>query len=59
MGAETVAVQGVAAVVAKEAVKSQTRDRSRSPRAVAQPETDAKMAQDAALDLDLFDGHSA
>mmetsp|Transcript_112190 Transcript_112190/g.356508 ORF Transcript_112190/g.356508 Transcript_112190/m.356508 type:complete len:558 (+) Transcript_112190:80-1753(+) len=61
MGAETVAVQGVAAVVAKEAMKSQTRDRSRSPRAVAQPGTDAKMTQDvdAALDLDLFDGHSA
>mmetsp|Transcript_112195 Transcript_112195/g.356531 ORF Transcript_112195/g.356531 Transcript_112195/m.356531 type:complete len:555 (+) Transcript_112195:85-1749(+) len=58
MGAELVAVQGVAAVLAKEA---KTRDRSRSPRKVAQPETDAKMTQDAdaALDLDLFDGHSA
>jgi len=61
MGAELVAVQGVAAVVAKEALKSQTRERSRSPRAVAQPGTDAKIMQDVdvGLDLDLFDGHSA
>eukprot|EP00444_Apocalathium_aciculiferum_P067477 CAMPEP_0183554314 /NCGR_PEP_ID=MMETSP0371-20130417/78146_1 /TAXON_ID=268820 /ORGANISM="Peridinium aciculiferum, Strain PAER-2" /LENGTH=60 /DNA_ID=CAMNT_0025760167 /DNA_START=66 /DNA_END=245 /DNA_ORIENTATION=- len=58
MGAELVAVQGVAAGLAKEAM---TRDRSRSPRKAAQPETDAKMTQDAdaASDLDLFDGHSA